>query len=161
MTPAHSWPHDDEQSLNAFYGNFKQNGWGDHHLTRIKPAFMMYYDRRPMTKGILVNIKCADAMLAAFAEIWDACGHAQHAVDVIGASVFGGCYNPRKITGMDRWSNHSWACAIDLDPSRNGFNTGHGKMDSIVYLAFKRQGALWGGDYAHRTDPMHFEFVSR
>ena len=34
-------------------------------------------------------------------------------------------------------------------------------MPQCVIDAFKRQGALWGGDYKGRTDPMHFEFCSR
>jgi hypothetical protein len=34
-------------------------------------------------------------------------------------------------------------------------------MPEAVVACFKAQGALWGGDYHGRTDPMHFEFCSR
>lgn len=155
------WPHDDTVSKNAFYGDFLEKGWANHYLIRIMPPFKMYYEKSPMRMGLLVNRQCANAMLAALREIWDKCDHDQAKVDVLGASDFGGCFNIRQIAGNNNWSNHSWACAIDLDPSRNGFNTGHGHMQAIAIDAFKRQGALWGGDYKGRTDPMHFEFVSR
>jgi len=115
-----------------------------------------------MSRGILVNKGCASAMLAAFNEIFERCQHDQRKVDATGASDFGGCYNPRPIAGSNNWSNHSWACAIDLSPGTNGFRTDSTTtLSHIVIDAFKRQGALWGGDYHGRKDPMHFEFVSR
>ncbi|HEY6020782.1 MAG TPA: M15 family metallopeptidase [Candidatus Paceibacterota bacterium] len=154
-----TWPKDNTAAKNAFYGDFHQKGWASIYLTRIKPAFTMYYDKHPLASGILVNKNCASAMLAAFAEIWDQCGHDQTAVDKTGASDYGGCFNIRPIAGSNNWSNHSWACAIDLSPATNGFNM-KGTLSSIVVDAFKRQGARWGGDYHGRTDPMHFEFVS-
>lgn len=155
------WPHDDTASKNAFYGDFHSKDWGSRYLIRIMPPFRMYYEEQYLPRGILVNMKCAQAMLAAFNEIWEKCGKVQAEVDKLGASNYGGCFNIRPISGSNNYSNHSWACAIDIDPAHNGFNTGHGKMPLIVIDAFKRQGALWGGDYHGRTDPMHFEFVSR
>ena len=154
------WPHDDTASKRAFYGDFRNKEWAAQNLVRIYPPFKMYYDKKPVN-GVLVHKKCAAAFQAAFAEIWEQCGHDQKQVDKAGASDYAGCFNVRKISGSDNWSNHSWACAIDLSPSTNGFNTGKGTLSSIVVAAFKRQGAFWGGDYKKRTDPMHFEFVSR
>lgn len=154
------WPKDTTAAKNAFYGNFQLRSWQASFLTRIQPPFTMYYDKKPMRSGLLVNKMCATAMLAAFNEIWDKCGHDEKKVAATGASDFGGCFNIRQIAGSDSWSNHSWACAIDLSPATNGFNA-KGTLSKIVVDAFKRQGALWGGDYKGRTDPMHFEFVSR
>lgn len=156
-----AWPKDTTAAKNAFYGNFTLRSWQASFLTRIKPPFTMYYDKKPMKTGILVNKMCAEAMLAAFNEIWDECDHAWNKVDATGASDFGGCFNIRKISGSNNYSNHSWACAIDLSPGTNGFGKGTGTISNIVVDAFKRQGAIWGGDYKGRTDPMHFEFVSR
>ena len=155
------WPHDDTVSKNAFYGDFHSRGWQDKNLHQFLPPFQMYYDKQPLHRGILVHDKIVPALTTIFQEIWLGVGQDQAAVDKIGVSDFGGCFNIRRISGSNNWSNHSWACAIDLDPSRNGFNTGHGHMSQITIGAFKRQGALWGGDYHGRTDPMHFEFVSR
>lgn len=155
-----SWPKDTTAAKNAFYGDFRLASFQAEHLTRIKPPFMMFYDKKPMKTGILVNKACATAMLAAFAEIWDKCDHDEKKIASTGASDFGGCFNIRKIAGSDNYSNHSWACAIDLSPGTNGFNA-KGTISSIVVNAFKQQGARWGGEYKGRTDPMHFEFVSR
>ena len=155
------WPKDTTAAKNAFYGNFKLASFQAEHLTRIKPLFMMYYDKKPMQTGVLVNKACAGAMLAAFAEIWDKCDHDEAKVAKTGASDFGGCFNIRAIAGSNSYSNHSWACAVDLSPGTNGFGKGKGTLSTVVVDAFKRQGALWGGDYRGRTDPMHFEFISR
>lgn len=153
------WPKDTTAAKNAFYGNFQEKAWASLYLVRIHPHFTIYYDKKPMPSGILLNKKCADAMQAAFDEIWEKCDHDQHKVDQTGASDYAGCFNIRRISGSNNWSNHSWACAIDLSPATNGFNM-KGTLSSIVIDAFKRQGARWGGDYRGRKDPMHFEFVS-
>jgi hypothetical protein len=156
-----TWPHDNTAAKNAFYGDFQRKEWASMYLVRIHPKFVIYYARQPLASGVLLNKKCADAMQAAFDEIWDKCGHDQHQVDLTGASDYAGCFNIRKIAGsQNSWSNHSWACAIDLSPGTNGFNVQKTTLSHIVIDAFKRQGARWGGDYVHRKDPMHFEFVT-
>lgn len=154
------WPHDDTASKNAFYGDFHSPGWQALNLVHYIPPFQMYYEKQPLSHGILVHKKIVPALDAVFQEIWDKCNRDQTAVDQTGASDFGGCFNIRNISGSNNWSNHSWAAAIDLSPGSNGFNM-KSTLSSIVVDAFKRQGALWGGDYKGRKDPMHFEFVSR
>jgi hypothetical protein len=154
------WPKDNTAAKMAFYGDFRQKGWSAANLTRISPPFIMRYQGKVIST-ILVHKKIADALMAAFTEIVEACGKDQPTIDKTGVSDYAGCFNIRKIAGSGNWSNHSWACAIDLSPKTNGFNTGKGTISNIVVDAFKRQGALWGGDYKGRTDPMHFEFVSR
>lgn len=154
------WPHDDTTSKNAFYGDFHSPGWQDKNLVHMKPPFQMYYDHQPLSHGILVHRLIVPPLTAAFEEIWEACGKNQNEVDKTGASDWGGCFNIRRIAGSNSWSNHSWACAIDLSPETNGFNMSP-TISNVVVDAFKAQGALWGGDYHGRKDPMHFEFVSR
>ena len=42
----------------------------------------------------------------------------------LGIDLFGGCVNVRLMRGSKtKWSRHSWGCAIDLDPARNGLKT--------------------------------------
>lgn len=156
-----TWPHDNTASKIAFYGDFQQKAWASLYLTHIHPPFTIYYDKQPMPGGVLLNKNCALAMQAAFDQIWEKCEHDQYKVDQAGASDYGGCFNIRRIAGSDNWSNHSWACAIDLSPGTNGFRQDSSTtLSSIVIDAFKGQGARWGGDYHGRKDPMHFEFVS-
>ena len=156
------WPHDDLASKNAFYGNFQAKNWGNEYLVRIHPSFIMRYEGKVMSSGVLVNKKIVVALMAVFAEVWEKCQHDQKKVDATGISDYGGCYNPRPIAGSSNWSNHSWAAAIDLSPGTNGFrHDSSTTISNIVIDAFRRQGALWGGDYHGRKDPMHFEFVSR
>lgn len=154
------WPNDDPASLAAFYGN-PAKGEPGQQLVPVLPPFRMTYAGKPI-KNIMFHRKAAPALSAALNEIWEKCGHDQAKVDAAGLSHYDGAYNPRLIRGSaTKWSNHAYGAAIDLDASRNGFNTGHGTMPQFAIDAFKRQGALWGGDYRGRTDPMHFEFCSR
>ena len=155
------WPHDDTASKNAFYGDFHDHAWASLNLIHITPPFQMKYARKPIP-SILVHRKIAPALQAVFSEIWQKCLFNQVAVDKTGASDYGGCFNIRPIVGSHNYSNHSWAAAIDLSPGTNGFrHDASTTLSNIVIDAFKRQGALWGGDYHGRKDPMHFEFVSR
>jgi hypothetical protein len=155
------WPHDDTASKNAFYGNFLSAGWQDLHLVHMLPPFAMYYAKQPMPHGILVHQLIVPPLTAVFAAIWDQCGQDQAAADKTGITDWGGCFNIRNIAGSNNWSNHSWACAVDISPTTNGFNVTDTTIAHPVIDAFKAQGALWGGDYTGRKDPMHFEFVSR
>ncbi len=154
------WPKDNTHDKNAFYGDFHSKGWQDTNLVHMFAPFHMYYEKQPLVHGILVHKKIVSALTAAFNEIWDKCAHDQAKVDKTGASDWGGCFNIRAIAGSNSYSNHSWACAIDLSPGTNGFNM-KSTLSSVVVDAMKRQGAYWGGDYKGRKDPMHFEFVSR
>lgn len=153
-----AWPKDTTAAKMAFYGDFREKAWASVNLVRIRPPFVMRYEGRPVN-GILVHRKIAPALRTVFDEIWEACGHDQAKVDKTGASDYGGCFNVRKIAGSNNWSNHSWACAIDLSPSTNGFGA-KTTLSRVVIDAFKRQGCRWGGDYRGRKDPMHFEAVS-
>lgn len=155
------WPHDDTKSKNAFYGDFHSKAWATMNLVHIVPPFKMFYAKKQIP-SILVHRKIASALMLVFNEIWDKCNHEQDTVDQTGASDYGGCFNIRAISGSSNYSNHSWACAIDLSPGTNGFrHDASTTLAATVIDAFKRQGALWGGDYHGRKDPMHFEFVSR
>jgi hypothetical protein len=171
------WPHDDPASLAAFYGD-PDHGEPGKQLVPVVPPFAMTYtsvdkDGKVTVKPvshIQFHRKAAPSLLAALNEIWLACGRSQARVDGLRISRYSGAYNPRYVRGTEPgnpqghepvWSEHAYGAAIDFDAEHNGLNTGHGTMPQLVIDAFKRQGALWGGDYHKRTDPMHFEFCSR
>jgi hypothetical protein len=158
-----TWPKDTLAAKIAFYGDPRGDHgvdaeWFRNNVTRVVPPFKMYYAGKPI-KSIAFHKKCADALKAALGAIWDACDRDQKTVDKCGLSEYGGSFNYRLIRGSSNMSNHSFAIAIDLAPSRNPLGAKKGAMPKFAVEAFKAQGARWGGDYTGRKDPMHFEFV--
>jgi hypothetical protein len=72
-----------------------------------------------------------------------------------------GCYNCRKISGSNVWSNDAWALAWDINWQSNPYTSGrqHDIPDWLAKL-FNRYGFAWGGDYTgSKRDYMHFEFM--
>ncbi len=153
------WPHDDPAALAAFYGD-PDRGEPGNRLVPVVPPFKMYFEGKPV-EHIMFHEKAAPALKEALDAIWECYGKSQAKIDGLRISRFSGSYNPRKIAGSTRWSNHAYGAAIDLDAEHNWFNTGRGTIPQTVVDCFKSTGALWGGDYKGRTDPMHFEYCSR
>lgn len=151
------WPLDTNEAKFAYYGDFREKPWASVNLVRVSPPWRMVYEGKPIP-GVLCHRRVADSLGRVFAEIWRECGQSQARVYEAGAVDYGGCFNVRKIAGSRNWSNHSWACAIDLSPDTNGFNA-KSTLGSVVIAAFKAEGWRWGGDYRGRKDPMHFEAV--
>ncbi|MEY2410616.1 MAG: hypothetical protein QOF48_3286 [Verrucomicrobiota bacterium] len=153
-----AWPKDTQEARNAFYGD-PGRGEIPAQMVPVVPPFAMYYEGKRIA-NIQFHKKAAPALLAALNEIWDACGRDQKKIDAAGVSKYAGAYNHRMVRGSaTKWSNHAYACAIDLNAEENGLNAGQGNMPQFVIDAFCRQGWMWGGWYSGRTDPMHFEAV--
>lgn len=150
------WPKDNQDARDAFYGDPVRDV--PHRLVKVYPPFKMFYGGQPIT-SIAFHEKAAPALQAALAEIWEAYDHDQARIDAAGISEYGGSYNQRRVRGSTtKWSNHAYGAAIDISPTRNAMGTA-GDMPQTVIDAFTRQGAMWGGWYNGRKDPMHFEFV--
>lgn len=150
------WPRDNQADLLAFYGT--PGPEVERQLVPVLPPFRMTYSGQGV-RQIRFHAKAAPALRRTLDKIWDYYGRDQAVLDALCVSHYDGAYNPRKVRGSDtKWSNHAFGAAIDLDATHNGFNTGHGHMPLPVVAAFKSEGARWGGDYAHRTDAMHFEW---
>lgn len=151
------WPKDTQAARNAFYGD-PAKGEIAPQMVPVVPPFKLYYGGKPV-KAIQFHKRAAPALAAALQEIWDACAHDQKKIDALGISKYAGAYNHRKVRGSaTKWSNHAYAAAIDLNAEDNGLYQ-KGNMPQLVIDAFCRQGAMWGGWYKGRLDPMHFEFV--
>lgn len=151
------WPKDNQAARNAFYGD-PAKGEIEPQMVPVVPPFAMFYEGRRI-KAIQFHSKAAPALLAALNEIWDACDRDQAKIDAAGVSKYAGAYNKRLVRGSQtKWSNHAYAAAIDLNAAENGLYA-KGNMPQFVIDAFCRQGAMWGGWYTGRKDPMHFEFV--
>src|SRR5258705_12159964 len=107
------WPHDDPDSLAAFYGD-PATGAPGKQLVPVVPPFRMTYDGKPI-KSIMFHKKAAPALLAALNAVWNHYGRDQAKVDAAGVSKYAGAYNPRLIRGSTtKWSNHAYGAAIDL-----------------------------------------------
>ena len=83
-------------------------------------------------------------------------------IDVRDTARSGGCFNGREIRSTGgvsgkNLSRHSWAAAIDINPSTNRFGRPP-VMDLRIVDAFRRHGFAWGGTWA-TPDGMHFEFI--
>lgn len=159
------WPHQNE--VDTFYGNPRgRNGksspkWEKANLVRVVPPYQMFYAGKPIS-SFLVHRKCAGSMLKALAAIRDATKGDKKLLTESGANIFGGSYNFRLMRGSNRLSMHSWGCAIDLDPARNGMGdvTPHFAKYPFIIKAFEDAGAVWGGRWAGRAcDGMHFQFA--
>jgi hypothetical protein len=159
------WPL--QRDCDKFYGNPRgsSNGpsssWEIANLTRVKPPFTIYYAGKPVPH-ILMHRKCAASFSRVLDKIWIASGKSQKVIDKWGASIYAGSYVYRNKRGGSTLSMHSYGCAIDLDPARNGFhnpngNFAHGDAHKVVE-AFESEGWEWGGRWAGRScDPMHFQ----
>jgi hypothetical protein len=119
------------------------------------------------TKSKIINMQChkliADNLIAVFNDLL-----AHYGIDKLqqlGIDLFGGCYNFRQMRGGTKWSRHSWAIAIDLDPERNGLKTPwvHAQFSKPEYSfmvdTFYKHGFFSYGK-ERNFDAMHFEIAS-
>jgi len=69
-----------------------------------------------------------------------------------------GCFNIRKKRGGNSLSLHSWAIAIDINATWNGFGQVP-TMSSQLVKCFTDAGFDWGGTWS-KPDGMHFQLKS-
>lgn len=72
-------------------------------------------------------------------------------------NTYGGCFNIRYMRRSKKWSTHSWAIAIDLNPETNRFGQKNFDMDEKIVECFEKYGFVWGGRWK-TPDAMHFQF---
>lgn len=78
--------------------------------------------------------------------------------------VVGWCwgYANRKIRGSDRWSNHAWGLAGDINAPKNPMGSRLvTDMPSWMPVLWEKYGFRWGGRYRTRPDAMHYEYIDR
>lgn len=158
------WPL--QKDAEAFYGNPRGTGgkesaaWVKANIVYVKPPFALYYDGKPMSKGVRVHHLCADSLRAVYAEIWEAYGRSQSALDATGFTKCGGGYTFRNKRQGSTLSMHAYGCAVDHDPARNGQGdtTPEFRNHPRILNAFARQGWEWGGDWSGKScDGMHWQ----
>ena len=152
---SYDWPHDDTDSLIAYYGR----PWDDPNLlVHVPPPFIMKYEGA-VIHGILIHNKCAAALATALSSAWKFYGQDQSQIDATGLSNYSGSYNYRSVRGASNLSCHAFCAALDIDAEHNMLGAAQGAMRKPVVDAFKYVGATWGGDFIHRKDWMHFQFA--
>jgi hypothetical protein len=122
--------------------------WERANIVLISPAFRMTYAGTPIKK-IRVHKHCAQSLSRVLGNLLVAAKHKQETLDHWGVSIFGGVVNYRLMRGGNRLSMHSYGCAIDLDPARNGMYDRTPRFAEFpeVLAAFAKEGWLWGGDW--------------
>ena len=100
---------------------FKYGNPGDPtKLTTISLPYPMRiaWDKTKTVTKIQCHKLIADKLKAVFSDLLAHYGLEK--IQELGIDLFGGCLNVRLMRGSKtKWSRHSWAIAIDLDPERN------------------------------------------
>lgn len=95
-------------------------------LTIIKLPYPMRiaWDLTKTVARIQCHQLIADQLLAVFNDLLTHYGLPE--LQKLGIDLFGGCLNVRLMRGSKtKWSRHSWAIALDLDPARNQLKESH------------------------------------
>lgn len=161
------WPA--QKDAARFYGNPDPHGtgepdrhWEDANLVRITPPWQMVlaWDVSKPVKQIRIHKLCAESLQWVLGTIYAHAGATQEAIEKLRLHLYGGSYSFRLMRGGHMLSMHSYGCAIDLDPERNGL--GHtyyphtDMMAGIATESFVAEGWCWGGAFS-RPDCMHFQ----
>jgi hypothetical protein len=72
---------------------------------------------------------------------------------------YGGIFAKRGKRGGRHPSTHSWGIAIDMEPAKYPLGSTARFPDAIVEI-FRDAGFFYGGDFAGRKDPMHFQLCT-
>lgn len=157
------WPHQDR--VGTFYGNpggrlgQASPAWEKTNLVTIACRWPLVtsWDEAPV-RGIRIHKLCAESLTRALDAIWDSAGRDAGQIRAWGMHLYGGGYNYRLMRGGNRLSMHSWGCAVDFDPARNGFGdtTPNFARVPAVLAAFEGEGWTWGGRWK-KPDGMHFQ----
>lgn len=129
--------------------------WESQHLVRTRLPFPipLSWDQTKVVR----NLYCHKELKDIFPELFV---HIERSGLRDKIKTFGGCFNYRTKRNGSKISTHSWAIAIDLNPTSNPMGTA-GDMHKDIVEIFRSFGFTWGGDWSGRSkDPMHFQFCS-
>jgi hypothetical protein len=129
-----SWPR--QRDVEKFFGPVGAN------QTTLELPFPMRlaWDTRKLVYRFSIHERVHDSAKRCFERIADA--YDAEGRKLIGADLFGGCLNVRKMRGGSSWSMHSWGIAIDFDPARNQLKWGRDKA-RLAQPDCKRFWQIW------------------
>ena len=142
---------------------------GEFSLQRVKGAVVIDSEWKqtylatiaiPRLGNLTCNKQMTGAALLSFRQISEA-GLADK-IDFVDTKRLGGCFNAREIrtawgTSGRNLSRHSWAIAIDVNPTTNPYGNVP-NLDRCVVEIFRSNGFAWGGTFMV-PDGMHFEYT--
>ena len=112
-------------------------------------------------KGTTVKVRCAKAVAPLIAGF---CADFHELIEPIDHGTlddWGYCF--RMVRGStDKLSNHSSGTAVDLNATKHPLGkagTFPSEKVPMIRAIAKKYGMIWGGDFRHRKDEMHFEIT--
>jgi len=131
------------------------NGW-----TASKDAAEIEIISVPI-KGTKIKVRCAKAVAPLIAGF---CAEFHELIEPIDeGSLDDWGFAFRNVRGStDKLSNHSSGTAVDLNATRHALGkkgTFPSERVPMIRALAKKYGMLWGGDFRHRSDEMHFEIA--
>lgn len=140
--------------------------WYAANMIRLPVPFRMTYADQPV-KGLMFHKVAAPHFARLFELLLVEAKGKQATLDHWGVSITGGSFNYRLMRGLNTLSMHSFGCALDLDPARNGLGDATPRFAEFpeVIRAFRASGLCWGGDWdgdgssadQRRHDGMHLQ----
>lgn len=85
------------------------------------------WDLKKTVTSMSVHAKVADSARRVLENVLQEYG--QEEITRLRLDLWGGSFNPRRMTGGSGWSMHAWGIAIDFDPDNNGFSTHKDKAE--------------------------------
>jgi len=112
-------------------------------------------------KGTTIKVRCAKAVAPLIVSFCADFHDLIEPIDDGKLDDWGYCF--RNVRGStDKLSNHSSGTAVDLNATKHPLGKAgtfpSEKVPMIRALA-KKYGMIWGGDFRHRPDEMHFEIA--
>jgi hypothetical protein len=133
---------------------------------QIDPAWYQANVVRANFAGIAIRANCHRSIVPAIQGALNEIRAAGLAplVNVSNTNSVGGCFAPREIrpaggTTGGNLSRHTWAMALDMNPSTNALGAVP-RMDCRIVRIFRKWGFAWGGNFT-TPDGMHFEWVGQ
>jgi hypothetical protein len=169
MTDArYSFPHEDSDSLNEFYGNPSGYGgraspsWEKKNLVKWTPPYPIYYvENLRLMRTLTLHRLVVPAFDAAFANVLKHFGEVD--IKTHRLNICAGTYNYRLMRGGSRLSVHAYGIAIDMDPANNPFPHPWNPSEGIHidFVNILQEAGLWWRGYQGDVDPMHFQACYR
>ncbi len=148
------------------------------------------FDNRPHTGEMIVHASVATDVIQVFEQLYKARFPLEEMriitkedleAEPTGDGNVTTCFVCRPAVGLNRWSEHAYGLAIDINPFQNPYIRGDLVLpelarsytnrewirpgmifpDDIVVRSFRQIGWYWGGDWESLLDIMHFSLRDR